>query len=86
MFSVFEILLGVSQGLTWKDAFLKVLPQRKGAVIKEDNGTKVNTQTEKSENSCIDSENSCNNDKLEKDLSIHSEDDKTIVKEENSES
>lgn len=32
---VFEILLHVGNGLPWKEAFLKVLPQRKGAVVKE---------------------------------------------------
>lgn len=29
---MFEILLGVSEGLAWKDAFLKVVPQRKLAM------------------------------------------------------
>lgn len=31
---VFEIMLHVGQGLSWKEAFLRVLPQRKGAVEK----------------------------------------------------
>uniref|UniRef100_A0A1B6LIF9 tRNA (guanine(9)-N(1))-methyltransferase n=2 Tax=Graphocephala atropunctata TaxID=36148 RepID=A0A1B6LIF9_9HEMI len=31
---VFEILLHVSEGITWKEALLKVIPQRKGAVEK----------------------------------------------------
>ncbi|KAG8253904.1 tRNA methyltransferase 10 [Homalodisca vitripennis] len=29
---VFEILILVSEGVSWKEAFLKVIPQRKGAV------------------------------------------------------
>jgi hypothetical protein len=32
---VFAILLNVSRGATWKEAFLEVLPQRKGAKEKE---------------------------------------------------
>ena len=36
---VFEILLGVSEGLSWKDAFLKVVPQRKLGSSKEDNNS-----------------------------------------------
>ncbi|XP_049778480.1 tRNA methyltransferase 10 homolog A [Schistocerca cancellata] len=32
---VFEILLGVSSGMSWKEAFLKVLPPRKGAKEKD---------------------------------------------------
>ncbi|XP_047113099.1 tRNA methyltransferase 10 homolog A isoform X2 [Schistocerca piceifrons] len=34
---VFEILLGVSSGMSWKEAFLKVLPPRKGAKEKDIN-------------------------------------------------
>lgn len=30
-FSVFEILLRVSEGRTWQEAFLQVLPERKNA-------------------------------------------------------
>ena len=32
---VFQILLEVAQGKTWKDAFLTIIPARKGAVLKE---------------------------------------------------
>lgn len=32
---VFEIILHVCNGMSWKDAMLQVLPQRKGAVAKE---------------------------------------------------
>jgi tRNA (guanine9-N1)-methyltransferase len=31
---VFEILIHASEGISWKDAFLRVIPQRKGAVEK----------------------------------------------------
>lgn len=37
---VFEILLGVSSGMDWKEAFLKVLPARKGAKEREIGGDK----------------------------------------------
>ncbi|RZF38627.1 hypothetical protein LSTR_LSTR014512 [Laodelphax striatellus] len=33
---VFEILLGVSEGRSWREAFLEVIPQRKGAMAKEE--------------------------------------------------
>lgn len=89
----------MSQGLSWKDSFLKVLPQRKGAVVKEENGTENNTDGTSSENSCIDTNIDCNKDTLDKELtahskdsennvteiSVHSGDNKNIVKEELSE-
>ena len=34
---VFEILARVHDGATWQDAFMAVLPQRKGAVVPADN-------------------------------------------------
>ncbi|XP_040357882.1 tRNA methyltransferase 10 homolog A isoform X1 [Ixodes scapularis] len=33
---VFQILLKVTEGLSWKDAFLETIPQRKGAVALDD--------------------------------------------------
>ena len=42
---VFEIILHITSGLSWKDAFFKVLPQRKGAIEKkkENNSNETNT-------------------------------------------
>lgn len=54
---VFEILLGVSQGLSWRDAFLKVLPTRKGAVIKEESVTEA-AKEEKADEAPFTEENS----------------------------
>ncbi|XP_034247642.1 tRNA methyltransferase 10 homolog A isoform X2 [Thrips palmi] len=78
---VFEILLGVSQGLSWKDAFLKVLPQRKGAIVKEENSSDTCTDVKNSENACINTENTFTH----KELSALSEVNKIEVEEKLSE-
>ncbi|KAK3907952.1 tRNA methyltransferase 10-like protein A [Frankliniella fusca] len=56
---VFEILLGVSAGLTWKDAFLKVLPQRKMAVGKQEDSCSNST-----EESCSKLQTQCQNTEI----------------------
>ena len=33
---VYEILALVSQGRSWKEAFMEVIPERKGAVVREE--------------------------------------------------
>lgn len=36
LFVVFNILVNVANGQTWKEAFLTVIPERKGAKAKDD--------------------------------------------------
>lgn len=51
-FSVFEILLGVSEGKSFKDAFTEILPERIQRVskAKTDNETEISERKESDEN------------------------------------
>ena len=52
---VYEILAAVSEGKEWKEAFLGVLPERKGAVAKKEEGDeKEEEDEEKSSEPCDD--------------------------------
>lgn len=39
--SVFEIMLEVSAGASWKDAFVKIIPKRKGVEEKDSEADKA---------------------------------------------
>lgn len=44
-FSVFEILLRITEGMSWTEALMKVVPMRKGAIVSTD---KTNSSSEES--------------------------------------
>ena len=47
---VFDILASASTGADWKDAFLKAIPSRKGAVVKEEEEETLAEKEEEEEN------------------------------------
>ena len=49
---VFDIILGISEGLPWKEVLMNTLPQRKGIKLKEEDPTiKVEIKVEEKEES-----------------------------------
>lgn len=51
LFSVFEIMLKISEGLTWQETLIRVLPVRKGAHICNASNSNLSLDSENAVNS-----------------------------------
>jgi len=57
---VYEILAAVTQGKSWEEAFLEIIPERKGAILKQETKDEISEDTSEKNEINQEAEPECN--------------------------